>query len=77
MIVMISSTSEVSIAILLLEIITLTPLTFSGVSSANLEQISGYCESFSFSNRVSYSAVNTLGSVFVPPRFVDAAHSAC
>jgi hypothetical protein len=42
MVVMISSTSEVSIAILLLEITTLTPLTFNGVNSANLEQISGY-----------------------------------
>ena len=39
---MISSTSDVSIAILLLEITTLTPFTFKGVNSANFEQISGY-----------------------------------
>ena len=62
---MTSSISEVSIAILLLAIITLTSATVSGDNSAILEETSGYCLSFSFSISSANNPEKTAGSVLI------------
>ena len=62
---MTSSISEVSIAILLLAIITLTSATVSGDSSAILAETSGYCLSFSISINSANNQEKTAGSVLI------------